>query len=219
MNAAETRRTPVSEPSFATERQGAAGNTYDKYGTRNPVARLLVRRFLAEVEAIVMDVAPASVLDVGCGEGVVTERIAQLLPAARVVGLDVADPTLLDEWTARQGGNLRFTSGSAYSLPYSDDEFELLCAVEVLEHLEHPTRALAELARVSSRALLLSVPREPLWRVANVLSGRYVRDLGNTPGHVNHWSSSQFVRLVGTTGDIVRVRRPIPWTLVALRTV
>ena len=198
--------------------QGPVGNTYDKYGTRNPLARVLVRRFLVEMDAAIAQVGPSRVLDVGCGEGVVTERIARLLPDADVVGLDVDDPDLLEDWKGRAGRNLSFATGSAYSLPYGDDEFELVCAVEVLEHLARPASALTELARVSSRALILTVPREPLWRVANVLSGRYLRDLGNTPGHVNHWSSGRFLRLVGSVGTITRVRRPFPWILVALHT-
>ena len=208
----------MSEATGLADLQGPAGNTYDKYGTRNPVARFLVERFLRAVDAAVAAAAPESVLDVGCGEGVVTERIARLLPETAVVGLDVADPRLVREWDARAGGNLVFHAGSAYSLPYPDGAFELVCALEVLEHLERPAAGLDELARVASRALVLSVPREPLWRALNVASGRYVRALGNTPGHVNHWSRREFVRLAGRAGEVTSVRTPVPWTVVAVAT-
>ncbi|HEV3408520.1 MAG TPA: class I SAM-dependent methyltransferase, partial [Gaiellaceae bacterium] len=178
----------MTEATGLSDLQGPAGNTYDKYGTRNPVARYLVERFLRAVDEAVGELSPRSVLDAGCGEGTVTERIARRLPDASVVGLDVGDPGLLAQWGERAGGNLTFHAGSAYSLPYADGAFELACALEVLEHLERPAAGLDELARVSSRALVVSVPREPLWRVLNVASGRYVRARGNTPGHVNHWS-------------------------------
>ena len=206
----------MTEATDLPDLQGPAGNTYDKYGTRNPVARFLVERFLGAVDEAVTDVVPASVLDAGCGEGVVTERIARLLPAASVVGLDVGDPRLVAEWDERAGENLVFHAGSAYSLPYPDGAFELVCALEVLEHLERPAAGLDELARVSSRALVLSVPREPLWRALNFVSGRYVRALGNTPGHVNHWSRRDFVRFVARAGEIRRVRTPLPWTVVTV---
>jgi len=196
--------------------QGPAGNTYDKYGTRNPVARLLVGRFLAAVEESVAELRPGSLLDVGCGEGVVTERLARALPTTRVVGVDVADPGLLDEWERRRAPNLGFAPGSAYSLPYGENEFEVVSAFEVLEHLERPGEALAELVRVASRALVLSVPREPWWRVTNALSGRYVRALGNTPGHVNHWTQDGFRRFAGGGGEVRRVRSPYPWTVVTV---
>jgi ubiquinone/menaquinone biosynthesis C-methylase UbiE len=196
--------------------QGPAGNTYDKYGTRNPVARLLVSRFLTAVEESVRELRPGSLLDVGCGEGVVTERLARAFPATRAVGVDVADPALLEEWEGRRAPNLGFAPGSAYSLPYGDGAFEVVSAFEVLEHLERPDEALAELARVASRALVLSVPREPWWRATNVLSGRYVRALGNTPGHVNHWTREAFRRFAGGAGDVSRIRSPYPWTVVSV---
>ena len=196
--------------------QGPAGNTYDKYGTKNPVARFLVARFLAAVEESVRELEPATLLDVGCGEGVVTERLAAAFPATRVVGVDVADPALVAEWERRRAPNLVFEPGSAYSLPYGDGEFEVVTAFEVLEHLERPADGLAELERVAARALVLSVPREPWWRATNVLSGRYVRALGNTPGHVNHWSRGSFRRFAGAAGEVVRVSSPYPWTVVTV---
>jgi ubiquinone/menaquinone biosynthesis C-methylase UbiE len=206
----------VTEASGLSDLQGPAGNTYDKYGTRNPVARFLVARFLRAVDDAVAEVGPSSVLDAGCGEGTVTARVARRLPRATVVGLDVGDPRLVAEWDERAGENLVFHSGSAYALPYPDGAFELVCALEVLEHLERPAEGLDELARVSSRALVLSVPREPLWRALNVASGRYVRALGNTPGHVNHWSRRDFARFAARAGDVRSVRTPLPWTVVTV---
>ena len=207
----------MSPETTAADLQGPAGNTYDKYGTRNPVARRLVARFLAEADEAVRETGASSILDVGCGEGVVTERIARLLPGARVVGLDVDDPGLAAEWQARAGGNLTFEAGSAYSLPHEDDSFDVVCAFEVFEHLERPEEGLAELARVARRTLVLSVPREPLWRALNVASLRYVRDLGNTPGHVNHWSRKEFAEFAGGAGEVTALRSPWPWTIASIR--
>ena len=120
-------------------------------------------------------------LDAGCGEGVVTERLARALPGVRVVGLDVADPALAAEWQRRQAPGLEFLPGSMYALPFEDRSFDLVCAFEVLEHLGAPGEGLAELRRVARRALVLSVPREPVWRATNVATGRYVPRAGTRP--------------------------------------
>jgi len=61
---------------------------------------------------------------------------------------------------------------------------------------------------------VLSVPREPIFRSCNLLAGRYVTDLGNTPGHLNHWSTRAFVRFVGTVAEVRAVATPFPWTVV-----
>jgi ubiquinone/menaquinone biosynthesis C-methylase UbiE len=164
----------------------------------------------------VRSAAPESVLDVGCGEGVVTERIAAST-GARTVGVDLGTDDLQDEWRRREGDRLSFRPASAYDLPFDDGSFDLVCALEVLEHLERPRDALAELARVSRRALLVSVPREPLWRISHLLALQDVRSLGNTPGHVNHWSKQSFVRLLARHGEVIERRSPFPWTMLLVR--
>ena len=193
--------------------QGPIGNATEKYAAGNPVTRRLLDRFLRTLDGQVKAIAPASILDVGCGEGIVSERFARLLPHTRILGIDADTAALQDEWQTRQLDNLSFQVGSAYELPFEDDSFELACAIEVLEHLERPRDALAEMARVASRVLLLSVPREPHWRVSHFLAGRDVAQFGNTPGHVNHWSKAGFGKLVGDYGDVTELLSPFPWTV------
>ena len=198
----------------ATEAAVPTGNTYDKYGSTNPVVRRLMAGFETALEGLFAEAAPSSVLDVGCGEGVLTARWAEQLGTGRVVGIDLEDPKLRREWTLRPRPNLEFQAMAAESLPFDDGEFELAAATEVLEHVPDPERTLSEMARVASRHLLVSVPREPLWRALNVGRGAYVRQLGNTPGHVNHWSRRGFLRLLDRHGDVLEARSPFPWTMV-----
>src|SRR5438270_5134071 len=175
--------------------------------------------FHAQLDELWERAAPASVLDVGCGEGVLTYEWAQRLGDRRIVGIDLDDPKLRAEWEGRRLPNLEYRAEEATSLSFADDEFELTAAIEVLEHVPEPEATLAEMSRVARTHLLVSVPREPLWRMLNVARGAYVRELGNTPGHVNHWSKHSFVRMLGRYGDVVDARSPFPWTmvLVALR--
>lgn len=194
---------------------GPIGNATAKYESSNPVVRKLLARFLQRIDDTAAKLAPKSVLDVGCGEGVVTERLARRLAPAQVLGVD--DSSLQEEWQTRSAPNLSFATGSAYALDFADGSFDLVCAIEVLEHLEQPRDALAELRRVAGRALLLSVPNEPSWRISHFLAGRDVRSLGNTPGHVNHWSKRSFLRLVSELGN-ARVESVFPWALAVVDT-
>ena len=195
------------------------GNTFDKYGSTNPVVRRLMSRFEGTLGRLFMQAAPESVLDVGCGEGVLTEQWAEALGSRPVVGIDLDDPKLRTEWERRQRPNLTFRAVEATELPFAENEFDLAAAIEVLEHLPDPEATLAEMARVTRRHLLVSVPHEPLWRALNLARGAYVRDLGNTPGHLNHWTRRGFVSLLARHGEVIEVRSPFPWTmlLVAVR--
>jgi SAM-dependent methyltransferase len=193
------------------------GNTFDKYGSTNPVVRRLMSRFERNVGELFVQAAPASVLDIGCGEGVLTEQWAAALGTGRVVGTDLEDPKLEAEWATRRRPNLEFTAMPVESLSFGDGTFDLVAATEVLEHVSDPELAVAEMARVSRRWLLASVPHEPLWRGLNVARGAYVRDLGNTPGHLNHWSRAGFQRLLSAHGQVVETRSPFPWTMLLVR--
>jgi 2-polyprenyl-3-methyl-5-hydroxy-6-metoxy-1,4-benzoquinol methylase len=189
------------------------GNTFDKYGSSNPVVRRLMAGFDADLDELLRRADPGSVLDVGCGEGVQTLRWAELLAPRRVVGLDLADPKLESEWAQRRRGNLEFRSGEGEALPFADDEFELVAAIETLEHVRDPGLVLSEMSRVASRHLLVSVPREPLWRALNIARGAYLTALGNTPGHINHWSRRGLRTLLAGHGELLELRTPFPWTM------
>ena len=193
------------------------GNTYDKYGSGNPVVRRLMGGFERDLDDLFGQAAPKSVLDVGCGEGVLTERWARRLSSdegpSRVVGIDLEDPKLRADWEKRRAANLEFRAMEVERLQFADGEFDLVAATEVLEHVADPERALAEMTRVASRFLLVSVPQEPLWRALNMARGAYLSRLGNTPGHVNHWTRPGFARLLARYGAIVETRSPFPWTM------
>jgi 2-polyprenyl-3-methyl-5-hydroxy-6-metoxy-1,4-benzoquinol methylase len=194
------------------------GNTFDKYGSTNPVVRRLMSGFERRLDLLFASAAPQSVLDVGCGEGVLTYRWAQQLGEKPIVGIDLADPKLEAQWRTRRRENLEFRTMEVDGLrSFPDSSFDLAAAIEVLEHVPDPEQTLAEMARVAQRHLLVSVPREPLWRGLNVARGAYVRDLGNTPGHLNHWSKRGFIRTVARHGVIEQVRSPFPWTMLLVR--
>lgn len=186
------------------------GNVYDKYGTRNPIARRMMQGFLDAVTELYRAVEPQSVLEVGCGEGHLAAHLWQQGPAPeRFEICDVELHRLIPELPAE----IVASQASIYALPWPDDAFDLVVCCEVLEHLHHPEQGLAELARVARRYVLLSTPWEPVWRILNVARGRYLRAWGNTPGHVQHFDRASLVMLARTRLRLVAQRTPLPWTI------
>ncbi len=188
-----------------------AGNTYDKYASTNPVERRMMRGFFAALDAMLLGLQPTVVVEVGAGEGKVTERLVDQFPDADVIGLDLPDAELAGHWS---GLGLSMFFGDVTRLPFPDRSIDLVVGLEMLEHVPRPDAALAEIARVCAGTAVLSVPREPIWRIGNMARGRYLRDRGNTPGHVNHWSARRFEHLVGAHFDVTASSRPLPWTMI-----
>jgi SAM-dependent methyltransferase len=193
------------------------GNTYDKYGSGNPVVRRLMSGFERSLDELLDRAAPRSLLDVGCGEGVLVQRWAQRLGDGRLIGIDLEEDSIQAGWAEHQAPNLEYRVMEAGRLPFADGEFDLASAIEVLEHLPDPEHTVGEMARCAGRHLLLSVPREPLWRMLNLARGAYWSELGNTPGHLNHWSKRAIVELLSRHGEVVEVRSPFPWTMLLVR--
>jgi SAM-dependent methyltransferase len=199
---------PMPQPAVPT------GNTYDKYASSNPIERRIMTGFFTALDAALPTPAPRRILEVGMGEGEVATRVTERWPGVPFTGIDLPDPELAGAWRA---AGLAGSFADITALPFPDQSFDLILAIEVLEHVPDPDAAVAELARVASGALVLSVPREPIWRMANLARGKYLGDLGNTPGHIQHWSKGSFAELVGRHVEVVGVRSPFPWTMVQAR--
>jgi SAM-dependent methyltransferase len=202
----------VSEDGIVT------GNTYDKYGSTNPLVKRMMAGFEGALDELFARADPRSLLDVGCGEGVLVHKWAQRLGKdRRVVGIDLEEESIQAGWSQRSAANLEYRVMQAENLPFAENEFDLATAIEVLEHVPDPEHTVGEMARCAERHLLVSVPREPVWRAVNMARGAYWSALGNTPGHLNHWSKRAFVELLSRHGDVIGVRSPFPWTMLLVR--
>lgn len=198
-------------PSANADGNGPIGNHYDKYASKNPIERRMMAGFLASLDRLVDPLRPMSILEVGVGEGEILTRMIQRFPAASVKGIDLPDEALPAEWSRR---SLDCEFGDATALRFDDRSFDLVLGIEMLEHVPDPDRALREIARVAAGHVVLSVPREPIWRIGNLARGRYVSALGNTPGHVNHWSTRSFRNFVASRFEVEASLSPLPWTMV-----
>ena len=190
-----------------------AGNVYPKYTTRNPLVRLLVANFRSHLRQLVERTGARQVHEVGCGEGFLARQLAA--QGCDVRGSDLSPTTIAEarRRSAEVTPPITFQVADLYELNPGRDAAELVICCEVLEHLPDTARALDILNQLARPHLIVSVPKEPLWRILNVARGRYWSELGNTPGHLQHWSRRGFTELLEQHFEVIEVRAPLPWTM------
>jgi ubiquinone/menaquinone biosynthesis C-methylase UbiE len=188
---------------------------YRKHTAANPLQRALIARFHRRVVAEVHALRPRAFLDAGCGEGFVAQQMLAAIPELELTGCDIFPDAL--QVAARNNPTATFRPGNILELPFADDAFDVVGCFEVLEHLQgdQPRQALKEFARVARRAVVLSVPHEPAFSLANVARGKNldVRPRGSDPDHRQFWSRRAFGALVGEHLTVETLTGSFPWTI------
>ncbi len=201
-----------------TEDGIVVGNAFDKYGSGNPIVNWIMRGFHESVDELVTLANPDSIHEIGCGEGYWAIKWKTQGKNAR--GSDFSTQVIeLAKENADQASVPPdiFSQRSIYDLTAETDSADLIVCCEVLEHLEEPEKALEILTDLSAQHFIFSVPREPLWCALNMARGKYLGQLGNTPGHIQHWSRSSFRKLIQRYFEVLTVRSPLPWTMILCR--
>jgi SAM-dependent methyltransferase len=188
-------------------------SNYLKHTHSNPIQRRLIERFHQVIAAKVLETAPDSFLDAGCGEGFVSRYLLERSPGLDIAGFDwnpdcvaVAQATNPTE---------SYLVADVTRLPFADKSFDVAGCFEVLEHLHEPRRALRELVRVSRSAVILSVPHEPYFCLSNVARGKNldIRPRGSDPDHRQFWSRQAFSEFVEQEATITWIGGSFPWTI------
>jgi ubiquinone/menaquinone biosynthesis C-methylase UbiE len=187
------------------------GNYFDKYNSKNPLVRLLMWLYFEGLFKMISKTNAKKILDVGCGEGHATSKVHDRFDV-EIKGCDLEKEVI--EKARKNYEGIVFGTGNIYELKEEDESYDLVIAGEVLEHLYEPEKAIKELKRVSSEYVIISVPCEPVWRMANMSRLRYIKALGNTPGHVQNFSKKEIRNLLRKHFGEVRTRSAGLWTIV-----
>ncbi len=134
---------------------------YLGFFARNAGTRYTFRRGLEEKMALLERCAPGDLLEIGCGAGILSV-LAGRRPG-QVVGTDISPTAIAFARRFAQrvdAGNVRFTVADAERLPFPDGAFATVVCGEVIAHVSSPSRAAAEIGRVTARggSVLLSTP-------------------------------------------------------------
>ncbi len=125
---------------------------YDNYGDEwytavdDPIALLRAENKVKAPWILSRIPNSSVVLDVGCGAGFLTNELA--LAGHQVTGVDLSESSLKVAARYDQTQTVRYQVANAYELPFGDASFDVLCAMDFLEHVEDPARAIQEFARV-----------------------------------------------------------------------
>ena len=165
--------------------------------------RALLSRFGPTVGAV-------SVLDVGCGGGLLTDSFASL--GCRVTGVDRSLPTVAAAraHATEQGHEVRYLQGDAAELPFDDSSFDVICCCDVLEHVDDFDRVVGEIARVlKPGGVFFFDTINRTWR-SKLLAIRLAQDWAPTrliPRDVHVWE--KFIRPDELAASLLRHGLPV----------
>jgi ubiquinone/menaquinone biosynthesis C-methylase UbiE len=187
-----------------------------KYYSDNPIIRLLMQNFLSNFNFLLKQINPKSILELGSGEGFLSNILASTYSNIPIVSSDVSTLDLQSRKNnLKKYKNVTLEIIDAKKIMYRSNSFDLVVASEVLEHISDPEKAISEIYRVSKKFALLSVPNEPTFHLLNMVRGKYLNTFGNFPEHVNHWSKNSFIHFVKSVGFKVNIiKTPLPWLMV-----
>lgn len=160
--------------------------------------------------------AGRTALDAGCGAGLLSEPLARL--GAAVTGLDAAPENVAAArvHAERQGLGIDYRAGEIWTLAAAGERFDLVCSMEVIEHVVDPAAFVTALAACVAPGglLLLSTPnRTPKSRLALITLGE---GLGRIPRGTHDWSRfltpDELEALLDEAGMRVVARKGLDWS-------
>lgn len=139
------------DPEFEIARPHVCGRLYEY---------LIEHKFRSGLEALGLDIAGMSVLEVCCGSGMMAEKFARA--GARVTGTDFSPAAIARarERARRYGFDATLLVADAENLAFADHSFDLVAVHDGLHHLDNPERAIQEMARVARRGVLILDPAQ-----------------------------------------------------------
>ena len=187
-----------------------------KYSTKNPLKKRAIRNFMDTILELIPEHVE-TIMDAGCGEGVVCNHINRIRKVSRFLGTDLNTEALkaARSWNP----NTDFIGASVYSFPLKDKSVDSSLCLEVIEHLKKPEKALDELERVTRNSLIISVPNRVLFRLANITSLKNLTRLGEDPDHIQSYTKNSFQSLLRRKfpKSEVHVRTSFPWLIASIQ--
>ena len=182
-----------------------------KYLSRNPVKQFLLNKFLFQICKLVKEINPRTVLDAGCGEGFIADRLLKIKPSLDYTGLDTSQIAI--EKARQNVKKAKFIISDINKIPFPNGNFDLVICLEVLEHLSDPEKGLFQLFRVTNKTALISVPDEPLFSYLRLFAFSDISKFGRHKEHISFWNKSTFPKFLKKKFTRVILFKSLPWLI------
>lgn len=176
---------------------------YDE-GMQGDHARALYPCILEEARRAMEGITVPSVLDVGCGTGMLSERLLGAFPSCRLTGVDLS-PAMAERARARLAGRAEVREADAERLPFHDGAFDLVVCNDSFHHYPDPDRAAFQMWRVLRKggALVLG----DVWQPAPARAVMNAWMPFSHEGDVRIYSEAELRAILGTWFQRVRWSR------------
>ncbi len=188
-----------------------SSSNQQKYESGNPVVQRLLGRFLDRVVGLTVAQAPRTVVDLGCGEGLVAERVLARVPGVEYRGIELSPEAAAE--ARRNAPDAQIRVGDIRTVPAERGWADVALCLEVLEHLDDPGPAVRRIADWTGGLAVISVPWEPFFRGGNLLRGKYLDHFGNHPEHVQQFGPRSLKRLLEEAFAVVEIETCFPWLI------
>lgn len=163
----------------------------EMYNSRHPLVRYAHNKRAGEIVKMVKRLKPKRILEVGCGEGFLLEKISRCCDA-ELHGVDTNGGKL---WQASaKGFPCKFYVRNATKMPFDGNSFDLVIASEVIEHIEDYRKALSEIRRVAKKHIIISFPNELVLTLGRLFTLRFP---AKYPHHKHSFTPRKFNREFG----------------------
>ena len=168
----------------------------------NKTTRGITQQFIDNLLSELKSLKPKTVLDVGCGTGYITSIMSQELDST-VIGCDMDSNRIS---FARGNFGQEVIIADITHLPFKDNSFDAVVASEIIEHIHSTDAALNEIKRLAKKYVVITVPNEPYFRIANFLRGKNITRFGNPTDHVNHYNKKSLKQLLDIHFPAIKVK-------------
>ncbi len=155
------------------------------YTSKNPLVKFVHNNRLDRVAESIPQKDGLKILDAGCGEGHLLERLTKKNSSHQYHGIDITDIALKRAKERCPSANISKMDLS--DIGFEDETFDVITCSEVLEHIPEYPEVIEELKRILKKdgQLIITFPNEPLWTFSRFLIGR---NPAKIPDHVNSFT-------------------------------